>query len=516
MSRLLVPLILLATLVPGATARAEPFPVTNADDSGSGSLRAAIGAANARSGADTIPITATGTIHLASALPAISDDVDVVGPGAGSLTIERGGASGFRILDFADGVTASLSGLTISGGIAPRGAGIRNGNGNLTLTRVAVEGNEALAEGAPTVEAEGGGVLSEGWLTMRQSVVRDNRASAVGGGTLNSALGGGIAAAGPVLLTRSTISGNSAEAHGEGGKQSKALGGGLLLTGGPAFVELSTISGNSVVADTSLTNEARGGGMQATELSLTSSTVTANSLTSIGFAAGANLELEGTTHVGDTIVADPLGDAESCGEPAGSSGFNLDEDGSCGLTESSDLVGVAAGLDPVLRDNGGPTPTHALQANSPAVDRGTSFGLTIDQRGFPRPSDFPAIGNKEGGDGSDIGAFELQVPAVPAAGGGPVVVSERATDRSPPQTRIVSGPPRVTYKAEARFRFASTEAQSHFQCKLDRKKRWRACANPFERSVKPGRHLFRVRAIDRFGNVDPTPARFGWRVKPIV
>jgi len=33
--------------------------------------------------------------------------------------------------------------------------------------------------------------------------------------------------------------------------------------------------------------------------------------------------------------------------------------------------------------------------------------------------------------------------------------------------------------------------------------------------VKPGRHVFKVRAIDRFCNIDPAPARFGWRVKPL-
>jgi len=509
---LIVAALLAAVLLPAGSALALSYPVKNVADGGPGSLRQAILDSNLHSGPDAIPIETTGTIPLATELPPITGDVVISGPGTDSLRVERSAATGFRILDFADGVTASLSGLTVSGGLATRGAGIRNGSGNLTLTRVVVEGNEALAEGAPTDEAEGGGVLSAGWLTVRESVVRDNRANAVGGGTFDSALGGGIAAAGPVLVSRSTISGNAAEAFGEGGKQSRARGGGLLLVGGPASVELSTVSGNSVVAGTSLTNEARGGGVQGTELSLVSSTVSTNSLTSNGFAAGANLELQGTPHVSDTIVAEPLGDAASCGAPLKSGGFNLDEDGSCGFDESSDLVGVVAGLDPVLRDNGGPTPTQALLPGSIAIDRGSSFGSSIDQRGLPRPSDFADVSNKEGGDGSDIGAFELQVPPVK---GSPVLVSETPTDRTPPNTRIVSGPPRVTYKTKAKFRFASSEGQSHFQCKLDGKK-WHHCANPFRPSVKPGRHLFKVRAIDRFGNVDPTPARFGWRVKPIA
>jgi hypothetical protein len=513
MSRLLVPLVLLATLLQCGVARAEPFPVTSTDDSGADSLRAAIAAANARSGADTIPISATGVIQLATALPAVADDVAITGPGAASLTVERGTSTGFRILDFADGVTASLTGLTIAGGADPQGAGIRNGSGSLTLTRVVVEDNEARAEDAPTVEAEGGGVFSIGPLTVRESVIRNNRTSGLSGGTLTSALGGGIAASGPVLVTRSTISGNAAEAHGNGGKHSNAVGGGLWLTNAPGFVDLSTISGNSAVADTSLTNEARGGGLRGVELDLTGSTVTGNSLTSIGAATGANLELAGTTHVSNTIVAEPLGDAESCGAPAISTGFNLDEDGSCGFGGGSDLVGVPAGLDPVLRDNGGPTPTHAVLPGSIAIDRGNSFGSGVDQRGLPRPSDFPAISNRDGGDGTDIGAFELQVPA--ALVRAPVLVSDVPSDRKSPNTRILSGPPRVTYKTRAKFRFASTESQSRFQCRLDKRK-WKGCRNPFEGAVKPGKHLFKVRAIDRVGNVDPTPARFGWRVKPIA
>jgi hypothetical protein len=61
-----------------------------------------------------------------------------------------------------------------------------------------------------------------------------------------------------------------------------------------------------------------------------------------------------------------------------------------------------------LRDNGGPTATMAPATGSPAIDAGAAFGLTADQRGAPRPSDFGAIANA--GDGTDIGAFEAQAP----------------------------------------------------------------------------------------------------------
>jgi hypothetical protein len=53
------------------------------------------------------------------------------------------------------------------------------------------------------------------------------------------------------------------------------------------------------------------------------------------------------------------------------------------------------------------------QAGSPAIDAGKAFGLTLDQRGLPRPSDFPSIANATGGDGSDIGAVEVQASSTP-------------------------------------------------------------------------------------------------------
>jgi hypothetical protein len=57
--------------------------------------------------------------------------------------------------------------------------------------------------------------------------------------------------------------------------------------------------------------------------------------------------------------------------------------------------------------NGGPTPTHALLSGSPAIDQGNSFGVHTDQRGHHRPYNYTAIPNAPGGDGSDIGAFEM-------------------------------------------------------------------------------------------------------------
>jgi hypothetical protein len=82
-----------------------------------------------------------------------------------------------------------------------------------------------------------------------------------------------------------------------------------------------------------------------------------------------------------------------------------------------------------------------------------------------------------------------------------------AKDKVPPDTKIVKGPPKKTHKRTVKFKFVSTEAGSTFQCKLDRKP-FKACASPKKyKKLKPGKHVFKVRAIDKAGNVDPTPAK---------
>ena len=66
---------------------------------------------------------------------------------------------------------------------------------------------------------------------------------------------------------------------------------------------------------------------------------------------------------------------------------------------------------------------------------------------------------------------------------------------------------RVEKGQAARFAFTSNEAGSSFQCSLDHSK-FEPCKSPKKyRPARPGTHLFRVRAIDRAGNVDPTPVR---------
>lgn len=88
-----------------------------------------------------------------------------------------------------------------------------------------------------------------------------------------------------------------------------------------------------------------------------------------------------------------------------------------------------------------------------------------------------------------------------------------APDKAPPQTKIKSGPKGHTHSIKATFKFSSTEGGSTFFCKLDGKA-WGSCKSPRTyKHLKPGEHTFRVRARDKAGNVDQSPAKRSWHVE---
>ncbi|HEV7400109.1 MAG TPA: calcium-binding protein [Solirubrobacterales bacterium] len=89
-------------------------------------------------------------------------------------------------------------------------------------------------------------------------------------------------------------------------------------------------------------------------------------------------------------------------------------------------------------------------------------------------------------------------------------------DTKAPRTRLGAHPPRLLRTAFGHrrvvFRFSSSEAGSHFSCRIDGRP-FRVCTSPRAYAVGPGRHTFRVVAADQAGNVDRTPAVFHFRVE---
>lgn len=88
-------------------------------------------------------------------------------------------------------------------------------------------------------------------------------------------------------------------------------------------------------------------------------------------------------------------------------------------------------------------------------------------------------------------------------------------DTEPPNTAIISGPTGTVRSTSASFRFSSSEPGSSFQCRRDGGA-WAPCRSPKAYSRLPqGPHTFDVRATDRAGNTDATPARRNWRVDTV-
>lgn len=79
-------------------------------------------------------------------------------------------------------------------------------------------------------------------------------------------------------------------------------------------------------------------------------------------------------------------------------------------------------------------------------------------------------------------------------------------DTTPPETAILSGPPASTTATSAEFTFESDESGSTFECSMDGGV-FVPCASPKQYTdLGVGDHSFKVRAIDAWDNVDPTPA----------
>jgi hypothetical protein len=432
-------LVVLATI---AYAQAATIEVTIPADSGPGSLRAAI--ASAHDG-DTITFSLPlpSKITLTSGELLVTNNVDIIGPGANHLALDGNAA---RRVFYVLGATGTIANLTISNGLAvggfsaKGGGGILNEHGTLSLSNVVLSGNSAefgagiyndgCCLGKPpalavinsvisgnTATRSGGGIYNSGYIgigriTILNSTIKDNAAN-FGAALFNDAYSGHTR----VGIMNSTLSGNWARHSGGAiyneGQTSASLG--VYPNGANVILINSTLSGNSANTNGGAVYNVGepdhffpGGGATLTILN---STMSDNSAGAGGGAIYNNgLPGQSIVEVGSSIFkAGEFG--ENIFNDSGrvsSWGYNLSSDDAGGFFASTgDLVNTEPMLGP-LQDNGGPTFTHALLCGSPAIDQGKAFSdSATDQRGGVRTFDDPGLPNAAG-DGADIGAFEIQ------------------------------------------------------------------------------------------------------------
>jgi len=389
---------ILPLTVDSTTDAADAHPGDGVCDIGNGTctLRAAVQEANALPGADTIILPA-GTYMLS--IPGqnetnaatgdlnLNDPVSILGHAAGDTIIDGGGLD--RVLQV--NTAATISDVTVQHGTAFFAGGVWTTNtGVLTLQRSVIR-NNATDVGTSDPNHSGGGIGNNGTTTLIDSVVTGNSAGAYGGGIFSNMV---------MAITGSEISSNSAGLA-AGGAVSLGVG-----FGSPSMaITNSTISGNSAPQGGGLLNVVYLSSPPAT-VTLRSVTVTDNTGTQGDGGIGST---PGTIDAANSVIAgnhDPTGQAPDCSGNFTSQGYNLIQDTTgCTITgvTTGNLTGAAPNLGP-LANNGGPTRTHALLANSQAINAGNPAAPgsggnacpVTDERGTSRPQ----FGR------CDVGAYE--------------------------------------------------------------------------------------------------------------
>ena len=142
------------------------------------------------------------------------------------------------------------------------------------------------------------------------------------------------------------------------------------------------------------------------------------------------------------------------------------------------------------------TPTFAFTS-----DPGATFECKVDSAAYAActsPLTATALGD---------GAHTFSVRAKDIAGNVGVAAATRAftVDTIGPDTTIAKKPAKRVTKKKVKLVF-SAEAGATFECSVDGKA-FKACTSPLKLKVKQGKHVVLVRAVDKAGNSDATPAK---------
>ncbi len=255
----------------------------------------------------------------------------------------------------------------------------RLGGSTITLDSTLVITNAVTIQGPADkgITISGGGkgrVIDIAVLSLSQPATKLRNLS-ITGGKLTTEGGAGIRASSPVEIEHATIWGNEAG-------------------GAPAI--LTTVYGSLTLVNSTVSSNVSTGYLYHAIIAgsftkVRHSTIAYNTQGGISFSAYSNAELE------NSIVAFNGTLHNNCmnADVVYILGTNISNDLSCG---DSTAVTIADPQLETLRNNGGPSMTHALATTSPAFNRTGNCLLAVDQRYQPRDAQ------------CDVGAFESTEP----------------------------------------------------------------------------------------------------------
>jgi large repetitive protein len=368
-----------ATLVSAPSVSAATLTVTNVNDSGAGSFRAAVAAAASGDVIVFDPAVNGQTITLLSELTIDKD-----------ITINGNGPANTLITPHQDNLIVLDSNVTI------RGVRLSGGGDEGLMIRAFGANTTALIENSLVTQNDSDGIDLEVndydlAVTVRNSTVSGNldhgiEASVDGGGAVGQIL---------LVVENSTSSNNARDGINVDGAETQVTvisstiadnGDDGIDSDGGATVSVvnSTISGN---ADDGLDISG--------DSTILNSTIVNNGDVGIEVSLGASATITNSIVYGNTRV--------DCTGSVVSGGGNIAGAASCNLTGTGDQPSTNPLLGS-LAANGGPTRTHLPQTGSPAIDTGLAGPCpATDQRGQARPQD----GDNNGTAVCDVGAVEV-------------------------------------------------------------------------------------------------------------
>ncbi len=315
----------------------------------------------------------------------------------------------------------------------------------------------------------------KGTVTLTRNIIKNNVATNYDGGGLcaySYSYEG-------IILTDNIVTGNTA-----GGD-----GGGVYIynNGG------SSVFTNNIITDNAASN--RGGGSYLStyymlNVAFTNNTVTRNSAAVKGGGVYLDTYYHYSTFQGNfynDIIwgnASPDGGDTYMNYPYGVNAFNNDFD-PAKVSGSFTNQGNNINVDPLFANAA--IGNYHLSAASPCIDSGSSSAPSLPSTDIDGDARiiYAAV---------DIGADEY------------------IYDDTAPDTTITAMPSNPSNNRAASFAFTSTEPNSFFECKMDGGD-YAVCMSPVIYSdLTDGSHAFSVRASDRQGNTDQTPASYTWTI----